>query len=413
MKVIGLGNEDKYAEENDDSNKSINEKKKKTKELIVNLFEESTIIKIRRVIEKYNEILQSKEMCQRYPILKDGLYEYLEIKDIENAKQFTELMLQKGKEIFAIRQERGSEYVPLVDLFNALQIIGTAKDVIDNINEFKLLLKYPNLSSYMFSFVEMKPSTLKRLVDIAKKEYSFKDEVDFLLNYYIPIHDNFGISDDAISNKIKKAKKKAILYKITNNIDEKLGRNKVKRQFSIGKEIIYWLMYFPIYITYLIFEIIKSIFKVIHRLAIPFAIGFFIFENLLLPIYDIDNMLILKKIFNKKEWTLYLSDFYDMIISNAFQKIVLTITLLIIYAIIYILPTVYVYLFTTDLVSDFNKHFDWIGIERTFKKMFEKLRDKTDEQYQLYKQMFLKKNIFKIITNIICIAILTIILLII
>ena len=241
------------------------------------------MLKIRRAIEKFEEVTQSNEICQRYPSIRNGLYEFLNIKDVEDAKQFTEIMAAKGKEAYAIRQERGTEYVPLVDLYNILQSIGDYQDVVDNIAEFKLLLKYPNLTPYMFSFVEMKPSTVKGLVNVANREYVFRDDTDFILNYYKPIHDNFGISDSGISLILRKAEKKAKQNKVLNDIDEKLGRNKNKRKISIGAEIIHWLVYWPIFAVYFVFEVAKAIFTELHRFAMPVFVILFGIESWLLP----------------------------------------------------------------------------------------------------------------------------------
>lgn len=403
LKVNGLGKADKYA---DEDIKEEGKKKDDSSPIISNLFQEATVLKLRRAIEKFEEAAQSNEIAQRYPGIRNGLFEFLGVKDIENARQFTELMATKGKEAYAIRQEKGTEYVPLVDMFNILQSIGDYRDVVDNIAELKLLLKYPNLTPYMFSFVEMKPSTVKGIVDVANRDYVFRDDADFILNYYKPIHDNFGISDSGIGAILRKAEKKAKQNKVLNDIDEKLGRNKNKRKISIGAEIIHWLVYWPIFTVYFVFEVAKAIFTELHRFAIPVFVILFGLESWLLPKLGIDNLLILRKVFFKNQWLSYLNDFLGEAGENVVETILLSLLVLIILLAIYVLPPLFVSLFIAEFADDFNKRFDWVGIERTFQQVFQILRKRTEDQYLAQKKLFVKSKIGKVIINLISLAIL-------
>lgn len=405
LKVNGLGKEGKYADEGDTDNEE-GKKKNDSSPLIVNLFQEATVLKIRRALEKFEEASQSSEVCQRYPDIRNGLYDFLGIKDIENSKQFIEIMTAKGKEAYAVRQEKGTEYVPLVDMYNILQSIGEYQDVVDNIPEFKLLLKYPNLTPYMFSFVEMKPSTVKGMVDVANRDYVFRDDMDFILNYYKPIHDNFGISDSGIGAILRKAEKKAKQNKVLNDIDEKLGRNKNTIKISIEAEIIHWLVYWPIFTVYFVFEVAKAIFTELHRFAIPVSVILFGLESWLLPKLGIDNLLILRKIFFKNQWLSYLDGFMGKAGENVVETILLSLVLIIRLLAVYVLPPLFASLFIAEFADDFNKRFDWVGIERTFQQIFQILRKKTEDQYLAQNKLFIKSKIGKVIINLISLAIL-------
>ena len=404
LKIKGLGKEGAYAGENDEVDEE-GKKKDDSSPLIVNLFQEATILKIRRAIDKYEEAASSDTLCQKYPKLRDGLYDFLEINEVTDAQQFTNLMAQKSREVYAVRQERGAEFVPLVDLFNILQSIEEYQDVVDNIPEFKLLLKYPNLTPYMFAFVEMKPATLKGIVDVANKDYVFRNDTDFLLNYYVPVHDNFGISDGGISGVIRKAEKKAKQNKILNEIDEKLGRNK-KRKISIGAEILHWLVYWPIFAVYFVFEVVKAIFTELHRFIIPVFVILFLGENWILPKLGLDNLLILRKVFFKNQWLSYLNDFFGNNPENAFEAILLSLILVIILLAVYVLPGLFVAMFIAEFADVFNKQFDWVGIERTFQQIFMRLRKRTEDQYVAHKKLFVKEKLPKVFINLICLAIL-------
>lgn len=405
LKVNGLGKEEKYADENDTTDEK-GKKKDASSPLIVNLFQEATVLKIRRAIEKFEEAAQSSEICRQYPGIRNGFYDFLNIKDVEDAKQFTQIMAARGKEVYAIRQERGTEYVPLVDLFNILQSIGDYQDVVDNIPEFKLLLKYPNLTPYMFSFVEMRPSTVKGLVNVANRDYAFRDDTDFILNYYKPVHDNFGISDSGIGGILHKAEKKAKQNKVLNVIDEKFARKKNKRRVSVGAEMIHWLVYWPVFAVYFIFEVSKAIFTKLHRLTIPIFVILFGLGNWILPKFGVDNLLVLRKLFFKAQWTAYIEESLAEHGENVVEWILLSLIAIITLLAEYILPPLIVAFFIAEFADDFNKRFDWIGLERTFQQVFQIIRKKTEDQYSANKKTFAKRQIGKIILNLVCVSIL-------
>lgn len=405
LKINGLGKEGSYSDEKEAEDVQ-GKKKDESSPLITNLFQEATVLKIRRAVEKYEEAARNNELCQRYPKLRESLYDYLEIDFVEDAKQFTELMSNKGKEVYAVRQERGTDYLPLCDLFNILQSIGDYKDVVDNIQEVKLLLKYPNLTSYMYSFVEMKQKTIRDMVNVANKDYIFRDETDFILNYYLPIHDNFGISDGGISRIIRNAEKKAKQNKVLNKIDEKLGRNK-KRRISIGAEIIHWLVYWPIFAVYFVFEVAKAIFTELHRFAIPIFVALFAINNWLFPsLLGIENLLVFRKIFFKAQWLSFLDEFIGESPNNAFETILMSLIVIIILLSIYILPPLFVAAFVAEFADDFNKRFDWMGLERTFQQIFMSIRKKTEDQFIANKSVFVRNKIPKILINLVSLALL-------
>ncbi len=405
LKISGLGTESSYSDEKQEVDIE-GKKKDESSPLITNLFQEATVLNIRRAVEKYEEAAQNKELCQRYPKLKESLYDFLEIDSVEDAKQFTEVMSTRAKEVYAVRQERGTEYIPLCDLFNKLQSIGDYKDVVDNIKEVKLLLKYPNLTSYMYSFVDMKPATVKGMINVANKDYVFRDDTDFILNYYQPIHDNFGISDSGISRIIRKAEKKAKQNKLLNEIDEKLGRIK-KRKISVGAEIIHWLVYWPIVAVYFVFEVAKAVFTELHRFTVPVFAALFAFNNLMFPTWlKIENLLVLRKIFFKAQWLSFLENLFGKSTNNAFETILLSLMAIVIFLAIYIIPPLFVSIFVAEFVDDFNKRFDWMGYERTFQQIFMDMHQKTEDQFIANRGVFVKKKIPKIMINLVSLALL-------
>ena len=405
FKVKALGKEEKYASEDDD--KDIDGKKKdESSPLIVNLFQEATILKLRKCVEFYEKAGQSNDVCQKYPALKESLYDFLELKGIDDIQKFSEYVSAKSKEVFAVRQERGTDYVPLVDLFNTLQTLASYRDVVDNFPEIKLLIKYPNLTPYMYSFTEMKQNTLKGIISVANRDYAFRNDTDFILSYYNPVHDNFGITNVGIGNIIKNAEKKAKQNQVLNSIDEKLGKKK-KRGLPIWAEIVHGLVYWPIFLVYLIFEVFKAVFTVLPKLAIPTFIVAFIAENWLLPeIADMRNLLSLGAIFNKSEWLAIINEFFENEHpGSTFEYIILSLIIIIYYLAIYVLPPLFIAMFVSDSAQTLNEHYDWIGYERTFKGILQKLKARTVDQFNTRKKVFVKKKIPAIIINIVCVLI--------
>lgn len=396
MKVSGLGKEGSYKDEDGTEE----EGKKKKGPIIVNLFQEATVLKIQRALEKYTEAAASNELCARYPKLRESFYNFLEIDKISDAAGFLELVSQKGREAFSVRQEKGAAYVPVVDLFNILQSIAGNSDVVDNFGEFKLLLKYPNLTPYMFAFVDMKPNTLKGMTDIANKDYSFRNEADFIVTYYKPVHDNFGITDSSIRPIIRKAERKAAQNRILNGIDKKLGRDGT-RKLPFVAELIHFFAYWPVFLAYFLFEIARVVFTKIRLLSIPVSALVFLYLNWIVPkTSSTENLLVLHKIFLGTPWLEYLRDtFGSSSINNWLDIILLSLVSIVMLLMVYVLPALFTYFFISNFSDDFNKRFDWIGIKRTFKQILLTLRKSSFDQYKNDRKLFVKRKVSKIVIN--------------
>ncbi len=407
FKVIGLGKESDYR---DEDNEDLEGKKKDDDSLlIVNRFQKATVLKLRKCLFFYESAKACQEICYRFPCINDGLYYFLGIKDVDDIQAFRELISEKAKEAYTIRQEKGAEYIPLVDLFNTLQSLSEYRDVVDNFEEFKIMLRYPALTPYMFGLKNMKPSTLKKLNKIATSEYRFRDETDFLLNYFIPLHDNFGINDSGISIVIKKAKKKTKANKVLNEISEKLGR-KTEHKMSFGAKVLYWLVYCPVFLVYFVFEVFKAIFTELHKLAIPVFLIFFFAQNWLFPkLLGVDNLLVLGKILSKSKWYDYLSSYVGAPIDTAFEAIVVSLICIIVLVTLYTVPSILVSGFVIFFAIDLNERYDWIGYERTFQNIFNKLREKNEKQFLENKRKYILDKLKRIVINVICVIVVAII----
>ena len=404
FKVSGLGKEKNFANEEDEIEKE-GKKKNKHNSLVVNLFQEATILKVHKCEGFFQKSQENAMLCKKYPALNSSIYEFLEMDKEQDIETLSKHIAKWREEAFAQRQERGQDYATFVDLFNTLTDLLEYQDVADNFLEFKLLIKYPKLMPYMYELDEMKQATLKDLYSIASGEYVFQDLNDFVLNYFEPIYDNFNINAQAIKKLFQQAEKKANANSILNEISEKLGFNKGMK-IPVMASVVHYLVYWPIVLFYFIFEVCKFVFSDLKKLAIPIFVLLFIGSNWFFPKwFGINNLLILTKIVDKYEWYNVLQNamsapVYLGGLAVVMQSILYILVLLFGYA----LPSFFVALFVHESGSSLSKRCDWLGIERTFQKLFYDLQKKTEQQFRQGKNVFYKKKLSKIITNIICVV---------
>lgn len=376
--------------------------------IVVNLFKKETLLKLQKCEELYEVALQKQDVVRTYPKMEMGLFDFLELKKFDDIDLFKENLLARGKEVYSVRQEKGSEFIPLVDLFNWLQNIVRLNDVKDNYAEFKLLIKYAKLTPYMYSISEMKKGTFEKIVDIARSEYGFRNDIDFVLNYYDEIYDNFGIINIGINGIISRAKKNARRNKFLNAVDEKLGRK--SKKLSIFAEIVHFLVYLPLYILYLVYEVVKMVFTKTYYLRVPVGIVSLVLvnvlgEKLLVEMTGIRNVLYLRNILSKDVWYEYLRRALGTEVVNGFVGLFLTIVVIIMTLGLYVLTAVFLAMVINYMGKFLCESYDWVGISRTFKKIFDKARKKSENLYVGHKMKFYGKSFVDIVTFIVACAV--------
>ncbi len=387
-------------EEDIDDDRGKGKKKKSSRPLIVNLFEETTVLKLRKSQMFFEDAALKKTILGKYPEVRDGMFEFLRLKEQKDAGEFLKKMTERSKEVYAVRQEMGEDYIPLVDFFNTMQEVAGCKDVIDNFEEFKLLIKYPELTSYMFSFVLMKKETLEGMANVAKKNYAFRDDADFILNYYVPVYDNFGITNRGIGDILDRAQKKAGRNKFVNFIDERFGRKNGGRMPPLA-EVIHFLVYWPIFICYFMLELAITFLNILYYLTVPVFFGSIILENLLFPRwFGLPNFGMFNP-FNNEELRELLLFIYSKI-NNGFEFFIMSITVLIPIIAIYVIPAVML-AYICHGASQAKKTFDWKGYERSFQFVLDTIRERTRETYNRHKKKLLLIKLPAILINIICV----------
>lgn len=403
FKVHALGKEDKFASDGEEVEVE-GKKKNENSPLITNLFQEATIMKIHKCEQFLEKALVSPDVKSRYPQAEEGLYTFLEIEKQKDLKAFTVAVAKRREEAANYRLDRGQIFTPIVDLFNTIAELITYKDVVDNFSEFKLLLKYPKLSPYMYIFDEIKPTSLKKFFAIANTEYPFRDLYDFVLNYFQPIYDNFGILDKGIGSILKKAEKKAKSNKVLNVVDDLLGIKRTKK-IPLGANIIHYAVYWPIYILYFIFGVSKVIIRQMRKVAYPLFAVVFLVVNMLA---GDEGLFSLRYIFNKEVWIPLVTSFIGDV-GNIFEIMIGSLAMILAMLMINVIPALFISLLFYRFSERLSQSVDWVGLERTFQEILKDLRYKTEKQYTDNKDTFFKKKIPLIFVNIVCVCLLAVI----
>lgn len=385
------------------SSASSNEKVQEDSILVKNLFSKEIIVKIKQSLNKYNEIKIIPIFQRYFEDIDRSLYEFLNLESMETLDQHIKRIKDEAKKSFDLRQLKGDEFIPVVELFNILSDITKHREIKDNFEEYKLLIKYPNLTPYMFAFTEVKKDTLKNIETEAIRDYDFFDEKDFIKNYYKPMYEHFGIINNGIEKLLKDANKKTR----SNFVLKFLYKNE---KMSFGAHILYLFAYFPLFIAYLIFEIFKEVFGKFYKMVIPFTIFYVLFLNIFIPKFTRLNRFYysVSWIYNRKLWIKHITYLYrglfELQIKRGFSVFLFSLVIVALYVIIYVGSTVIVYRILRDIGKGLNKEVDWNGIERTFDNIFLTIRKDAAELFNEAKLLYYKKFILKLILNAVCIV---------
>ena len=401
FKVMGFGKDNSESDENEGE---LEGKKKTSSLLISNLFQEATIINLRKCENLYLKVCANENVCTRFPELKQSFYNFLKLEQMEGFADFKSYIGKQRTETANLKYDKGQEYAPLVDVFNNLFEILEYNDVTDNFKEFKLLIQYPKLTPYMYVFENMKQSTLKEFYSLASREYGFRDFTDFILTYFKPVYDNFGIYDQSIKNVFKDAEKKAGKKKVLDKIDKKFGLSK-ERKMTLGVKLVHALTYWPVYLLFAIFEITKFIVDNLRYISLVSFIPMLLFMLTKGSDFYGIKFSAIRGVVSPDIWFAFLDDFIGIKTGMTFEIILVSIEAIVLLLMMFIFPPIMGTVFLWRSASHLTKRYDWKGIERTLKMLCQDCRRKTEEKYVQEKSKFLMKRFPTIISNVVCLAI--------
>jgi len=396
--------QDQYADEDDETDEE-GEKKDKKRHLVTNLFQEATFLQVQKCCNQVEKAKDFQDVCQRYPAIKEGLYTFLDIESTKSAKEFAERVAEKGQEVYTVRQEKGTNYVPLVDILNIMKSVAEYRDVVDNFEEFKLLLKYPSLTPYMHAFGDMKPTTVKGISQIAEKTYDFTDETDFLNSYFLPVHDNFGVTVNGIKPMLRRARSKAASNKLLKKIGFKFVHK--KSGLSLGAKVVYGFAYWHLFLAFFLVEIIKFLIDKFRLLLLPIFAVLLVGLNIFWPkLLGIDNILVLRKLIDMEQWQQIIGTYLGVDHPRGFLLYGSTIFTIIANLLIYIIPSVLIPVVLSYSLADIHKNFDLIGLERTMLQNVQLVQDRAGALFCKSPKLFYKKHIPRILINFLCVIVL-------
>ncbi|MBQ8804197.1 MAG: hypothetical protein IJZ53_11225 [Tyzzerella sp.] len=386
------GQKDNEEEMDEDSQKT----KKKSSSFIVNLFSEKTLIKLRKCELDFNIAAESEQVVSRYPEVKKSLYEYLEIGKYKKLDDFKKHVGDKRTEIYNIRNDFGSEFISLVDLYNGLSSVVENDDVRDNFEEFKLLIMYPALTPYMYEIGEIKKDTLNELYAIANEEYSFRSVTDFLVSYFNIVYDNFGIYEDPIKKIMANAEKQAGKEKVLNAISSLWGRTK-GRKLPAKLRVVYALSYWPIHVLAFVFKAGKFAIEKLRYFGVGSAVLIslmFIFGGE--SVYGDANLFT-----NGLPWGQYLKALNGLESTNFLLQLLSSIEAIIKIIFMYFSIGGVVGYFFWQLSVNLRKKIDLKGLERSIDAIIDNAKKRIIEQDEDNPNGLMSKKMPLIITNVV------------
>lgn len=412
---VHLGKEGKEADDDESRDDSNDTKDKKKNTRIENLFSKDTVLKLREAQDIYEKAGKDPNISALWPDVRMSFYECLVPESGENdeksgkAEALKKRVTDCGECIYKIIQVRGkNELNSLRDAFNIMESLLEKSDVKNNIEEFILLIKYPNLTPYMFTVVRMKQDTFAGIVDVAQKNYRFINDTDFILNYYLPICDNFGITNDPINFILKKAQKGAKTNKVLRFLDRFRGSQN-RRKLSIGAEIIYRLLYWPLFLSYFVFELFRIVFTHMGKAAIPLGVVVMLIYNIAVPkVWVIRNLGYLRKLFVHDDWMAYISEFWGGQVTGGLGTFIMSIAAIAAMLLVYALPPVMVSVFSMKMAENLKKSYDWIGYKRTFEGIIDNVRDNTEKTYFADRKSFVRKKLGGVVVNALCMTLIVV-----
>lgn len=406
-------NEKDSADDSEESEEDAKKKKKERKHMVVNMFSSDTVSQIIFLDKKYKEAQTNKNIYDKYPGLNDDISTFLRIGDYKSQEEFATYIGKCKTQAFAIKQDFGNEYGVLVDVYNIMDElldVNKHQDVHDSFAQFKVLLYYPNLTPYMFPLENAKKNTIEKLFKVAKEtqKYGFKNVDDFINTYYVLVYENFNIDDSSIASMLSRAKKNA------NKVLKDLEKNKKKSGAETGDimfNVLYALAFWPLYLLFFIYEVIKTVVWHLKKVAFAAFIPLVFLNSKLIKPYNAFHISNFKMLFNHNDRIKMFSNVLSTSPKTGIHLFLFAFGALLFMALIYLFIPVLVTYASVDTSSRLKKQFDWIGLERTFKKVLGANKERFLKLKKISKSSFTKKTVFSTIWNIIYTAIVIFVLL--
>lgn len=234
--------------------------KNSTPGVVQTRFHKDTLCLLHKCELQYGKVQQSEFLFQKYPNLTYPMYDFLRIEQAGFA-EFSMYIDGTVQEVFTCRQNdsaNNAAYTPLTEFYNTWKDILKRGDVRENFSTFKLLIKYPKLTPYLYLAEEINIPFLELLVKTFRDEYNFYKLEEFLFVYFKPLADgkHYSFSMDK--------KLEALLKKIDVNPDTAPQDSQRRNAAAKRRQLIPWPLHilrflatWPICLVQLLFEIFR------------------------------------------------------------------------------------------------------------------------------------------------------------
>lgn len=368
------------------------EKKKENSDFCVTFCDRQTLILLKKAQDSLRQADWTEKVkgkCRETG--RRELYDFLDLSKWTDCEQFQAYIDNKRVEIDRYAKE-SHDFDPLLDLYNTVSRAVNARDFSQNFGIYKTVIQFQDLAPFLFAIEGMTKGALSGLYRTARQHnYNFIDTGDLLLNYFLPVYQNFGIDIHGIRSEIKRLEHEKYKRKVMGVIDKVVGRKK-ETYLPFWKNLLFLICYFPFLMMFLVFETVKFIAYHIRYLAFvaaPLVIADLMFyfwtwmvsSSAGVHLFSRNGRMIAKMVLSglKSDFAqaVYLmgGELYggkaEFTSSTAITMGILVIAIELFAAVI---PGILVGTAMWKAAAGMQKKYDWIGTERTLLMIYENLR---------------------------------------
>lgn len=348
--------------------------------VVCNNFSRETLLAIRKCENALSKAAKSREVTNVYPQLKEetSVYDFL-CGDLPSGKKpamedFSQI-IRRGKDtagkFHSAKLDITHDFQDVLNFFNGLDDLLSAQDVKDNFTEFLILLKYPALSSYMYEFEEVKPTTLQEFYTSAvDKQYRFGSFNLFVLDYFMPMYSHFGIPERPLRKTFQQAQGSAGREEARRKALNAVEKLREALHLPKGVQLKYMLPYWPIYLFYLIFELFKGIVTYLKQIVTVAGV----LASVAMAVYLVVDAITSNTL---NQWLVPVTT--GMGFLTAVDFIACLVDWIMVPVLIIGIPAALTFLLRRYAASLY-KAIDWIGYERTFQRILTKCRDNAERR---------------------------------
>ncbi len=178
-------------------------------------------------------------------------------------------------------------------------------------------------------------------------------------------------------------------------------------KMSMGAVVLHYFAFFPMVLTYFVFEVLKVILTKMKFFAIPLCIlALYLSYRLIPSMTDFPELNVLLKVFNREEWVPFLTDLMGKRYIHPGAGTVLNSIILILFIIaVYVLPAFLLTCFVLAFGEDLTARLYWDEREVRFRGMLQGLYMNSADRFSLNEGEFVSNRLVRGVINVILILV--------